>query len=250
MRKRRGVYNKWAKTVVLNQKASIRSHVPHTLLFSENSLKRMLQLYQMVYVKPNSGSHGVGVMRVEHKNGTYSYQLGARKRRNLTWPQLFHSLKNKIQGTTYLVQRGIHLSRFKNRIYDLRIEVQLNENRNWQITGMLARVAQPGMAVTNGALGADVYTYNSVIAAHGGAELAKKLHAELHSLCVDCAHLLKAKYPFLTELGFDIALDHRMHPWILEVNTTPEAIPFEKLPTKTMYNRIMQLRRLNARRPY
>ncbi|MCM3630495.1 YheC/YheD family protein [Paenibacillus glycanilyticus] len=248
MKKRRGVYNKWAKTVVLNRKASIRSHVPHTLLFSENSLRRMLQLYQMVYIKPNTGSHGDGVMRVEHKNGSYSYQLGAKKRRNLTWPQLITSLKNKIRGTKYLVQRGIHLSRFKNRIYDLRIEVQLNESWQWQISGMLARVAQHGMAVTNGAQGADIYTFDAVIAAHGGAELVQRLQSELHVLCVDSAHLLKAKYPFLNELGFDIALDHKMHPWILEVNTTPESIPFKKLPTRTMYNRIMQLRRLNARR--
>jgi Tubulin-tyrosine ligase family. len=248
MRKRRGVYNKWAKTIVLNRKASTRSHVPHTLLFSENSLRRMLQLYQMVYVKPNTGSHGVGVMRVEHKNGTYSYQLGAKKRRNLTWPQLVTSLRNKIQGTKYLIQKGIHLARFKNRIYDLRIEVQLNEYERWQITGMLARVAQHGMAVTNGAQGADVYTFSSVIAAHGGAELVQRVAMQLNSLCIESAHLLKAKYPFLTELGFDIALDQQMHPWILEVNTTPEAIPFKRLPTRTMYNRIIQLRRLNARR--
>lgn len=248
MKKRRGVYNKWAKTVVLNRKASIRSHVPHTLLFTANNLWRMLQLYQMVYVKPNTGSHGVGVMRVEHKNGSYSYQLGAKKRRGLTWTQLVASLRNKIQGTKYLVQRGIHLSRFKNRIYDLRIVVQLNEYRQWQITGMLARVAQPGMAVTNGALGAEIYTFHTVIAAHGGTELVQRLAAQLNGICLESAHLLKAKYPFLNELGFDIALDHRMHPWILEVNTTPESIPFMKLPTRTMYNRIMQLRRLNARR--
>ncbi|MCK9862010.1 YheC/YheD family protein [Paenibacillus sp. ATY16] len=248
MKKRRGVYNKWAKTIVLNQKASTRSHVPHTLPFSERSLKSMLRLYQMVYVKPNSGSHGVGVMRVEHKNGTYSYQLGAKKRRNLTWAQLVASLTYKIQGTKYIIQRGIHLSRFKNRIYDLRVEVQLNEYGRWQITGMLARVAQQGMAVTNGAQGAEIYTFSSVIASHGGAALVRKVTSQLNSLCIESAHMLKAKYPFLIELGFDIALDQQLHPWILEVNTTPEAIPFKKLPTRTMYNRILHLRKLNARR--
>ncbi|WP_127491879.1 YheC/YheD family protein [Paenibacillus glycanilyticus] len=248
MRKRRGVYNKWAKTIVLNRKASTRSHVPHTLLFSEKSLKSMLRLYQMVYVKPNAGSHGDGVMRVEHKNGTYSYQLGAKKRSNLTWAQLVASLTHKIQGTKYIIQRGIHLSRFKNRIYDLRVEVQLNEYGRWQITGMLARVAQQGMAVTNGAQGADVYPFRSVIASHGGTELVRKVASQLNSMCIECAHQLKAQYPFLTELGFDIALDQQLHPWILEVNTTPEAIPFKKLPTLKMYKRILHLRKLNARR--
>ncbi|GLX66214.1 YheC/YheD family protein [Paenibacillus glycanilyticus] len=248
MQKRRGVYNKWAKHVVLYRKASTRSHIPHTLLFSENSLRKMLSLYQMVYVKPNSGSHGVGVMRVEHKNGMYAYQLGAKRYSRLTWKQLIVSLRNKIQGTKYIVQRGIHLARYKQRIYDLRVELQLNEHREWQITGMLARVAQPGMAVTNGAQGAEIYTFNSVIASHGGAELIQSMTAQLNSICIECAHMLKARYPFLNELGFDIALDHQMHPWILEVNTTPESIPFRKLPSKAMYYRIMQLRRLNARR--
>ncbi|CAM3184803.1 YheC/YheD family protein [Paenibacillus lupini] len=248
MKKRRGVYNKWAKTVVLNKKASIRSHVPHTLLFSEYSLRKMLHLYHMVYVKPNKGSHGVGVMRVESNNGTYSYQIGAKRKSNLSWAQLTASLKRKIDNTTYIVQRGIHLSRYKNRIYDLRVVLQLNESRAWQITGIVARVAKPGMAVTNGAQGADTHTFESVIAAQGGTELVERLRAEFHNVCIDCAHLLYAKYPYLNELGFDIALDHQMHPWILEVNTTPEATPFRKLANKSMYNRMMQLRRLNARR--
>jgi glutathione synthase/RimK-type ligase-like ATP-grasp enzyme len=248
MKKRRGVYNKLAKTIVLCKKASTRNHIPNTILFNEHSLKKMLQVYQMVYVKPNKGSHGVGVMRVESNNGTYSYQIGAKRKSNLSWKQLTASLKRKIDNTTYIVQRGIHLSRYKNRIYDLRVVLQLNESHNWQITGMVARVAKPGMAVTNGAQGADTHTFESVISAQGGTELVERLKAEFHNVCIDCAHLLHAKYPFLNELGFDIALDHQMYPWILEVNTTPEATPFRKLANKSMYNRMIQLRKLNARR--
>ncbi len=126
--------------------------------------------------------------------------------------------------------------------------MQLNEYERWQMTGMLARVAQQGMAVTNGAQGADVYPFRTVIASHGGTELVRKVVSQLNRLCIECAHQLKAQYPFLTELGFDIAIDQQLHPWILEVNTTPEAIPFKKLPTLKMYKRIIRLRKLNARR--
>ncbi|UHA73689.1 YheC/YheD family protein [Paenibacillus sp. 481] len=249
--RRKGVSSKWKKTLVLVRNSHVRRYVPYTLRYSDSSLSKLVNHYRIVYVKPERGSHGRGVMRVEkrpskrNKRSPYWAHTGKKIHSRLTWNALRRALRPRTSKESYLVQQGINMLRYHGRLFDFRVVTQLDRNQEWQLTGMLARVAQPSKAVTNGSQGADIKTVKAVLLSHGrNVRDFKQATAKLRECCLLSARQLHKSYPFLRELGFDIALDKKLHPWILEVNTNPEVIPFAKLSDKTMFHRIMRYRRL------
>lgn len=62
----------------------------------------------------------------------------------------------------------------------------------------------------------------------------------MYKLGVKCALQLSSAYPGLKEIGLDLALDRRLTPWILEVNTAPDPCPFTKLKDTRMLDRIVR----------
>lgn len=234
---------------------ALRSHVPETELFSRAALAQLLKRYGMVYIKPLRGSHGRGVIRIDidAKNGqegvrgtipAYSVHIGATVRKQLSSDALWQAIRPYTDKEPYLIQQGIRLLQYDGRPFDLRVVTQLDRNRDWRLTGMLARVAHSGKAVTNGSQGATIHTFDTALAPYGSAPARRRLKADLQTLGLRTAQALKRSFPFLQEIGFDIALDSRLHPWILEANSRPEAIPFRKLADPTMYRRILQFRRI------
>lgn len=244
-RRNKSASSKWSKTVVLKRKRTISRYIPQTKRYRGPVLKTMLRRYKMVYVKPVHGQQGIGVMRAAQNGSLYSLHSGLRLTQRLNWGRLDHLVRKKMARRSYIVQRGIHLLRYRGRIFDLRIMTQLNRRRRWQVTGMLARVASRGRAVTNGSQGATIHTTKSALGAHCSKASRLRTEAKLRKICLDSARQLRRIYPHLNELGFDIALDKRLRPWILEVNTAPDAIPFRRLANRMMYHRILHFRRLN-----
>ena len=75
------VRSKWAKTNVLLKSEEIRDQIPKTVEWNQDALYEMLNEYGMVYVKPDLGTFGTGVIRVEKQtNGVYTFQLKTKKR--------------------------------------------------------------------------------------------------------------------------------------------------------------------------
>ncbi|MCP3776763.1 hypothetical protein NLX71_26415, partial [Paenibacillus sp. MZ04-78.2] len=92
-----------SKSLLHNEE--LRGYVPETRLYSKSVLKTMLDKYNMVYVKPNSGTGGKGVMRVEKLGqGCYKYQLETSARTFNSFDGLIQSiracLKTHHSGTT------------------------------------------------------------------------------------------------------------------------------------------------------
>jgi glutathione synthase/RimK-type ligase-like ATP-grasp enzyme len=259
------VPSKWAKTKVILQNQSLALYVPDTRKYDLNVLKEMLALYTMVYIKPDRGSFGNGVMRAEQRTVTlsssqrktelnsppdneeiepqeaqilYILRYGKTAEVFFTPEELHEALKKRIQNRTYLVQKGIHLLRHQDRPFDLRVLAQKSPSGAWVTTGMLGRVAAPQKIITNYHGGGSIVSVNALLKDYmNPLKMASTLN-QLKSLGVQIAGQLESSYPGIKEIGLDIAMDQHMDMWLLEVNTLPSIVIFKLFPDKSIYRRI------------
>ncbi|WJH36118.1 YheC/YheD family protein [Paenibacillus sp. CC-CFT747] len=151
---RTSISSKMIKTRLLLPNPRLAKHVPETRILTRHRLRLMLEKYRMVYVKPDSGSRGIGVVRVQKGRQSYRYKSGERTQSFRSFGDMYRSLRRRTGGRLYLAQRGIRLLKYRGRPFDFRVMIQRDPNRVWQNTGTVGRLAHPRKAVTNGSQGA------------------------------------------------------------------------------------------------
>lgn len=231
--------SKMVKNRLMLESPKLSKHIPPTLWLSKKRLYDMLSAYGMVYVKPDGGSQGKGVIRVEKSGNKYRYQKGTRKHTFAHFEVMHESLRRHAGRTPYVVQKGIHMLRHNGRPFDFRVMVQRNPLRRWECTGTFARVAHPHKVVTNGSQGGSIYEPIRLLSSFVGKEHATSILREMDRLGYLAASRISRSYPQMNELGMDIALDENMKPWILEVNTIPDPCPFTLLPNSRAIRKIV-----------
>ncbi|WP_373231145.1 YheC/YheD family protein [Cohnella sp.] len=241
------VGSKWRKTSVLLQSRSLQNIVPRTVRFNRNTLMKMLQHYGMVYIKPDKGRHGKGVFRVERANGQYRFQAGKVKRNYHSYLTMFQAIRKETKGRSYLVQRGIHLLKYKGRRFDLRVMVQLNPRRKWETTGIIGRVAAPGKVVTNYHNGGTPMSANRLLGRHLSKSAVANKVRFLEKMGVKTGKVMRKAFSGVSEIGVDIGLDHSLTPWIIEVNTSPDPFIFRKLPDPAVFRKIRRYAQVYGR---
>lgn len=231
--------SKWIKTKLLQSHRELAKLIPTTQLFSPKHLLDMLERYGMVYVKPDIGSQGNGVMRVEKRGTAFYYQMGVKKLSFRSFQEMFQSLNKQTGGKRYLIQKGIHLLTYDSRPFDFRVMIQRNSKREWEVTGTVGRVAHPRKAVTNGSQGGTIYPANHLIRASADHVKTNSLLRKINRIALVVAAQMSRTHPELNELGLDLAIDRDLTPWILEVNTHPDPCPFTKLKEKKSIQKIV-----------
>ncbi|WP_127587643.1 YheC/YheD family protein [Paenibacillus koleovorans] len=234
------VASKMAKTDLLLQHAELAKHIPATRRFNRERLRAMLKQYGMVYVKPDAGCQGNGVMKAERLVDGYRYQLREQTRTFGTAEELYASLSRRIGSRGYLIQQGIHVLQHEQRPYDFRIMVQVNPDGAWECTGTAARVAHPNKIVTNGSQGGTIFDPAMLLEPVSGKTHTSRLLEDMNQLGRWTAAQLSRSYPTLKELGLDVAVDWDLRLWILEVNTRPDPCPFTKLADPAIIRKIVR----------
>ncbi len=242
------IASKLVKTRVVLRSPELAKHVPLTRELTRGHLSRMLERYGMVYVKPDTGSQGNGVLRVEKRARAYRYQSGVRAFDFPNFQAMFRSVSKLTRHRRYVVQKGIHVLKYQRRPFDFRVMIQKNSAGKWECTGTAGRLAHPRKAVTNGSQGGTIFPASVLIKPSAGAAAATRLLRHMNRLTRLSAVQLSRAFPSVKELGVDIAIDRRLKPWILEVNTRPDPCPFTKLPDKSMIRRIVACARAYGRR--
>lgn len=232
------VKSKLAKTEVLNRNENLRDFIPLTRKLTEANLHDMLARYSMLYAKPDLGTFGQGVIRIESSDNGYRFQLGTSVHRYNTLNGLYQGILQHKKKGVYVVQRGIHLLKHKGRRFDIRVMVQQTPKGEWESTGIIGRLAHPSRIVTNYHSGGTPMSFATLTGRHMSAERRRSYIDRLRRLGISVARQLQTQYPRIKELGLDVAIDTEFKPWLLEVNTRPDPYIFRKLENKSVFRKI------------
>lgn len=232
--------NKLGKSKHLSSHQELKHYLPDTIVESKDNLYSFLTKYKTVYVKPNNGTGGRGVIRVkQYKDGTYGYQLGLEKHQFTGYDSLYRSLGKHICKRKHLIQKGIPLLKYNGRPFDIRIMVQKNPSGYWECTGIIARLAHPKKIVTNYHRGGTPLPLESLLSAHLAPKDIAPFVQYLRDLGLEISEHVATGFPFVTAMGVDIGLDSDLKPWIIEVNTKPDPHIFNQLEDKRPYQKIL-----------
>ncbi|KOY15203.1 YheC/YheD family protein [Paenibacillus xylanivorans] len=224
----------------------LRRNVPETRMYSKSVLKTMLDKYKMVYVKPNSGTGGKGVMKVERLGqGSYRYQLETSARTFDSFDGLVHSISKRTENCPYAVQRGINLLRHSGHRFDLRIMVQKNPEGKWETTGIIGRLGHPKKIITNVCKGGRSKPVELLLKEHV-ADIAEYTN-KLRNLGCQATMQLNKTFPKIREIGLDVGIDQNLHPWILEANPQPAIYGFKTLKDKRIYQKMCRYQKAYGR---
>ncbi|MFM9282310.1 YheC/YheD family protein [Paenibacillus jiagnxiensis] len=256
------VSSKWAKTIAMMPNLKLIPYIPDTRLYSHESLEEMLRAYKVVYVKPDSGTYGLGVMRAEIEQdpessqenqasagSPYSLRFGTTSCSYESLEKLHEAIMMQIARRTFIIQRGIHLLNYQGRAFDLRILTQKNLQGKWETTGFIGRVAAAGKIITNYHSGGTIAEFHTLLSCHSDRQETAQLERRLALLGERTGRQLEKSYPRLKEIGLDIGIDEQLHPWVLEVNTLPSLYVFGKLSDKNIYKRIRKYAVAYGRNP-
>ncbi len=206
---------------VLIKHDNLRDHLPETELFTINNLNKMAARYKQFILKKSYGEFGIGAMKVERvkKGWRLSYKTKEGELKQVDFKKTLPAvLVNRLRTHTYMIQEMIPLADFKDHPFDLRVAVQKNRNGDWQVSGVMCKVANGGDFLTNGAQGGTTYTFENVAPhSHPGIPYETLLQS-IHELGLQTARVLDHHFPKLADLGFDIGITKAGKPYFIECN--------------------------------
>ncbi|RKL69119.1 hypothetical protein CR203_03530 [Salipaludibacillus neizhouensis] len=155
---------------------------------------------------------------------------------NTSNPQNFtKGIDDLIKKERFLVQKFIPLDQTDQKIYDIRMYVQKNEQGKWIVTGGLSRVAHPTSYITN--LSTEIKSFINILERNNN--LSVIILKTMKTLSVQIAHEIEKKIGHLGELSVDFGLDEQGNPWLIEVNGNPQRKIVERINdpklTKDLY---------------
>lgn len=232
------VASKWQKHRFLAKYPSIQQHLPETYLFREDTLSHLLEQHEIVYAKPVIGTGGHGVIRIKKKGKAFEVRRGVSRKYVYDDGELYSVIKAMTKGKEYLVQQGIGMISIDQRPIDYRL-LLLRPRTSWKNMGIIGKQAAKHKIVTNHCQGGKAVSFSRSLmkSLDLSREKCEKLRNSTYLLGRRVAKTLGDSH-HLRKLGLDIAIDHDLQIWLLEVNTSPRYKLFRYHRDKTLYPRI------------
>ncbi len=223
-------FNKWKIHQLLREEPGFGTHLPETdLLRDYQSLSQALLRYKSLYLKPVSGSRGMGVIKID-QFGKDQFKCSFRQRGRNKAVIISDLLEipaclGMIMGTRrYIAQRSLELATIWGRTFDLRIMVQRDLDGRWRVSGAIARVSAEGSIVNNLSNGGEAVSFKRALRLAYpdlSGDRLKDLRESIEALSLRVASYLDSRLGPLGEIGLDIGLDQEAGIWIIEVNGRP-----------------------------
>jgi glutathione synthase/RimK-type ligase-like ATP-grasp enzyme len=213
---------------------AIHPYLPETSLYSSSVFERFLNAYNLIYVKPAVGSVGIGVARIEKVGEQYHF-ISSKMRRMLSRQRLLQVVRKWVGQKRYLIQQGIPLARYAGKTYDIRVSVQKNGEREWTVSGMVAKVANQKNKLSNLSRGGRAYPLQTVMQKAFSDEEREQTIERIKTAAIEIAKTYGRHFPSLADLGMDMGIDRNGHPYLIEVNVRDQRYSFFKAGERDMF---------------
>ncbi|WCK55498.1 YheC/YheD family protein [Aneurinibacillus sp. Ricciae_BoGa-3] len=232
---------KWQNHQNLIQHPGLIPYLPATeVIQSMETVKRWLDDYGSVVIKPVQNSLGVGVIKV---TSLVSHTVEGRDMKNKIFHKNFSSrtalikwLKEAISGNN-LIQPYLDLSTPEGDPFDLRVLVQKNETGRWQETARAIRAGVCGGLTSNLCGGGKAYSADAFLQKYFPEEQLVTIHQNIDYLVQEIPPFIESKHGRLAELGIDIGIDKKGNVWLIEINSKPGRASFRKVDGGAFYNK-------------
>jgi hypothetical protein len=237
------IRSKMTKGKPLMDDPNISRYVPKTQWFHASSLERMLNTFSTLYIKPDKGSAGVGIIRVKRLSA-FKHLISHRltSKRCPTNKVFFEVIKLMHSQKKYIIQQGIALATYHHRPFDLRVVLQKPFAR-WRLNWMSAKIAPKRTSiVTNVAQGAmDAKIVPTIQQADQSFDVTKVL-SDLRKVSFQIAEKLGSHFPFRI-VGLDMGIDRYGKIWFIEANTRPNFHGLKRIDPK-QYQRYLTAKKI------
>lgn len=223
-------FNKWQLFRWLMKSSETSKFLPETKrLQTEITLRQMLEKYSFLYLKPESGKAGKGIMTVTVDNSQilpYALSIQKNKESKTIRCSHFESLWKKItqesQNTPYIAQQGIKLNQYNGRSYDLRLLVQKNQIGKWEVSGMGARLAGQQSITTHVPRGGKIESPVKLLQNSFGQREATVIKQKVEDVAILLATQIEQEsQALLAEMSMDVGVDKSGEIWFFEANSKP-----------------------------
>ncbi|WHY02040.1 YheC/YheD family protein [Neobacillus sp. DY30] len=212
----RNRFGKWTVHEMLMKNEELQPHLPETKRASSVNLIEMMEKYKELIIKPSNGSLGSGVVMVE-KKASNLWEVRYREKREAfanEWPEI---IRKKVLNKNYIIQERIPLAEYQGSPFDLRVSVQKNGIGEWQVTGMVGKVAKIGNYVTNVAKGGTCKTLKQLLNDFSDLDV-NEVYQSIEDFSIKAVTELNKYFPSLADVGLDIGLTAEGFPMFIECN--------------------------------
>lgn len=223
-------FNKWELFKWLSNSAITNKYLPETKrLKSLALLESMLTSHKFLYLKPESGKAGKGIMTVRYEeNEILPYALSVQRDKNsstircLTLEKLWAKISKESTSSNYIIQQGIELTRYNGRSYDLRLLIQKNKVGKWEVSGMGARLAGALSITTHVPRGGSIESPVKLLEHSFSEKQAATVIRKCEEAVIQIASQIESESKsLLAEMSMDVGIDKNGDIWFFEANSKP-----------------------------
>ncbi|KRF13300.1 YheC/YheD family protein [Paenibacillus sp. Soil787] len=233
---RQNRYDKHRIHQLLHTNYSLRKYLPDSIKYSRKNLEDSMKKYFSLFIKPTNSSVGDGIIKISKlEGGGWNLYWMKGKPKPVSKKQVISFIANKVGKQNYMIQEAIQLATYNERPYDLRISVQRGGSGQWQVTGMIGKVAASGRHVTNVAKGGKVKRCEQLFESSRFDSFQMK--QELQQVSLEIAQYIGVKLPNMADIGLDVGIDQDGQIKLIEVNGRDQRYTFKKAGLDTTFYR-------------
>ncbi|GAX91593.1 YheC/YheD family protein [Effusibacillus lacus] len=236
-------FDKWRVHRQLGRHLPTAGYLPQTeTLVSAKQIVKWLDRFPVIYLKPRSGSLGIGVIRLRRtpEGVKVTRTVNGRFRQNTIPHHQIQLLYKRLEKRPYLIQEGISMLRHRRQPVDFRVSVQKSGTGMWTVSGIVAKIGKEGSHATNLAVGGKAVAARRLLERVFGMQKANVVYGRLKQSGLLIARQLERMDPHVADLGLDLTVTRNGAVKFFEANGRDLRITFRNARQRKMWRNTFQ----------